>query len=201
MKFKKGYKPWNKGEKLEKPCEQCGKTMLLHPCRFEIARFCNSKCYGEWKTGSKVSQETKMKMSEAGKKRVYPPMSIEHRNKLSIAHGGKGKRLRKTIEELQAKKTFRNKRYETRKRGAVGTHSFMEWQALKSFYKYMCLCCKRTEPEIKLSQDHIVPLSKGGSDYITNIQPLCTNCNTRKFVKEIDYRVTFTGRAGEINSF
>jgi 5-methylcytosine-specific restriction endonuclease McrA len=40
-----------------------------------------------------------------------------------------------------------------------------------------------------LEADHVVPLTKGGSDSISNIQPLCGSCNRKKFVNIIDYRL------------
>ena len=47
----------------------------------------------------------------------------------------------------------------------------------------------KQEPFIKLSVDHIVPLSLGGSNDISNIQPLCRACNSIKWAKIIDFRV------------
>jgi len=73
------------------------------------------------------------------------------------------------------------------KRGASGNHSFGEWELLKKQYDYTCPSCHKKEPEIKLTQDHIIPLSKGGSENIENIQPLCKSCNSRKKDKEIKF--------------
>ncbi len=62
------------------------------------------------------------------------------------------------------------------------------WEDMKVYYSFTCLCCGRQEPEIKLEQDHIVPISKGGKHLKENIQPLCRSCNASKSDKTIDYR-------------
>jgi 5-methylcytosine-specific restriction endonuclease McrA len=87
----------------------------------------------------------------------------------------------------------RNRR--ARKAGASGTHTYGEWVALKALYDYRCLCCGQQEPTITLVRDHVVPLSKGGTNDIGNIQPLCRTCNGRKYVKAIDYRPSYTSPA------
>ena len=69
------------------------------------------------------------------------------------------------------------------------SHTFDEWEELKKKYNYTCPCCGKSEPEIKLTEDHIIPLSKCGSDLIENIQPLCLTCNLKKHTKIIKYEL------------
>jgi len=75
-----------------------------------------------------------------------------------------------------------------RERNAPGRFSYQEWESLKVQYDYTCLCCGRQEPEVKLTPDHVIPLARGGSNGIENIQPLCLRCNSRKQARTIDYR-------------
>lgn len=63
-----------------------------------------------------------------------------------------------------------------------------QWLALKAAVEYTCLCCGRQEPEIQLTVDHIVPVSKGGGNGIEQIQPLCGECNNVKHAREMDFR-------------
>ena len=60
-----------------------------------------------------------------------------------------------------------------------------EWQRLLEKSGSRCLACGSSE---KLSADHVIPLSQGGSNSIENIQVLCVLCNCKKGTKVIDYR-------------
>lgn len=45
---------------------------------------------------------------------------------------------------------------------------------------YQCKSCGKTHLETVLNIDHIIPLARGGSNDISNLQTLCRSCNQRK---------------------
>ncbi len=48
--------------------------------------------------------------------------------------------------------------------------------------------CLKCSSEIKLQLDHIIPISKGGENKISNLQTLCNSCNSIKRDNYADYR-------------
>lgn len=146
--------------------------------------------------GSKHSAETLNKMSiiKLGKK---SPMKGRHwklksRKKMSISSKKRFSnkenhpRWKGGITTYE-RKLWLNLQRRTRKLNADGTHTFEEWENMKAQYNWTCPCCGKREPEIKLTEDHIISLSKGGSDNIENIQPLCRSCNSKKHTETIKY--------------
>ena len=95
---------------------------------------------------------------------------------------GKVKKYCKTCRRERAQN------YSNRKKEAKGSHTKKEF--LTKLAKYdRCPKCNREWEDIpfskgatkyKITEDHIVPLLKGGSDNIENIQPLCYQCNFKK---------------------
>jgi hypothetical protein len=72
------------------------------------------------------------------------------------------------------------------KMGAKGTFTYEEWMLLCEVFEDRCASCG--DPHDRLCIDHIVALSRRGSNFIENIQPLCRACNSGKHAKPTDYR-------------
>lgn len=73
-----------------------------------------------------------------------------------------------------------------RRLSAPGSFTKEEWLNLCESYGWKCLCCGIQTK--RLSVDHVVPLARGGSNYLSNIQCLCRPCNSKKHLDICDYR-------------
>ena len=57
---------------------------------------------------------------------------------------------------------------------------------------YTCLCCGKTKKEgkrVKLEIDHIIPFIFGGEATVENSQTLCSLCNRKKGINEVNFRI------------
>jgi 5-methylcytosine-specific restriction endonuclease McrA len=121
--------------------------------------------------GKTHSEESKRKIKEARERQVG--------ERCPAWKGGLTKR--------PGYRSFLKKRSKLRKLANGGSHTFGDWENLKVQYNWTCPSCHKKEPEIKLTEDHVIPSSKGGSDNIENIQPLCKSCNSHKMTKIIKF--------------
>ena len=139
--------------------------------------------------GKHCTEETKKKISQTLANKKRKPLSEEHKKKISETNKLKVGPLNSNWKG-GISKDRNHYDYERRalERGTLGSHTLGEWETLKVQYGFTCPCCRQSEPEIKLTEDHIIPLSKGGSNYIENIQPLCKSCNSKKHTKIINYK-------------
>lgn len=111
----------------------------------------------------------------------------ENRRKRYAANPERHKEsVRKWQKANPEARTAQDNRRRTRKTLAGGSFTAAEWKALVEHYGGKCLRCGRTD--VKLAADHVIPVAKGGTSNIDNIQPLCKPCNSHKHDKTIDYR-------------
>jgi len=66
-----------------------------------------------------------------------------------------------------------------------GSYTHDEWILLCKMCGNICLRCRERK---NLTVDHVVPILLGGTNDISNLQPLCGSCNSHKHAKTIDYR-------------
>ena len=178
--FKKGQTSWNKGKS---PSEESLKKMR-EAARKRVAR------------GFLPPTRKGTHMPESFKKMMSERMSGEkhHQWKGGVSRDPNYFREHAKAWALKNPERSRHTKHIRRilERGAEGTHSIEDWQKMKITFHNTCPACWRSEPDIELTKDHIVPLTKGGTDYIENIQPLCRSCNSRKNAySSDDYREYF----------
>lgn len=145
----------NRGIWIKYKCDFCQKECEEKRSHYNKSRkhFCNSKCFTEYRKTLVGVLAPQWKGGDSETRKRYWKKNPER-----IAH-------------------LKARRY-ARERNAEGKHTLEEWQELKMSFDNRCAICK----EIKLlTKDHIRPLSEGGTDYISNIQPLCRSCNSRKW--------------------
>jgi len=126
---------------------------------------------------SRAQYENKARSKKLAQQRVARYRVTEKRKIVAA-------RYRATEKGLQTGRQAR-RRSRARKAEAEGTHTFTEFLVLCEAAEGRCLGCGK---EVPLTEDHIMPLALGGSDDISNIQPLCKSCNSRKGAKIVDFQ-------------
>lgn len=143
-------------------CDNCKKQSITRLSHYKRKKrhFCSIKCYSEFRKNKLTFEE----------QNAYKGVRKKGQSK-HVYHQNYCRRHPKRIAHLKARRYAREKQ-------VVGKHSLEEWNDLLIEFNNRCAFCRK---KTKLTKDHIVPLSEGGTDYIDNIQPLCKSCNSKKW--------------------
>ncbi len=152
---------WNKGKKML-ITPQWRERMLTN-----LRIKASGKNHWNWKGGisknKKHRKELQLKRSQKWAKNNPEKVKISKKKWLKTERGKIYKRLK-----------------EQKRRHVSGKCSIDDWQNKLELLKYECQICYKKPPEIELTIDHIVPISRGGTNNIKNLQPLCRGCNSKK---------------------
>lgn len=66
---------------------------------------------------------------------------------------------------------------------AEGFFTIEQWQQKLYYYGQRCIYCGLELDDNSITKDHKIPLSRGGSNWISNLAPACLTCNDSKGTK------------------
>ena len=122
--------------------------------------------------------------------RNRPPEAISEierrRNQKAARKALLARNLKKWRQENPSKAAVQRNRNRAMRLECEGHYAAAEFKALCEEYGNVCLRCG--DNDAPLTPDHVISLTLGGSNWISNIQPLCRRCNSPKNIKIIDYR-------------
>lgn len=64
--------------------------------------------------------------------------------------------------------------------GARGSHTFDQWIARVVLFGWKCRYCHSSLSPATVTKDHQIALTKGGSEWPSNLVPACRRCNSLK---------------------
>lgn len=147
-------------------CLSCGSCLIGVKARG--SKWCSSKCRGRVRAIIEGDKRRAQRIVQ----RLRRPEHFRDYNRLLYAKS----------ENHRVQSIVRAKNRRDRLRGAIGSYTTDEWRSIVSKQNSRCANCRL---KCELTVDHIVPISRGGSNYILNIQGLCGPCNSRKRDNEI----------------
>lgn len=85
---------------------------------------------------------------------------------------------RKLTKRKAVSKFLNNTKHRT---GEEDTYTLQDWKDAMLHFRGGCSYCGRKQSrKLRLTKDHVVPVSKGGLTVRTNIAPACSRCNSSK---------------------
>jgi len=121
----------------------------------------------------------------AGRRRARYATDVEYRTRIQRhnrrSHEKHGKRwYYSDIERSRARARYGQMRYKARKVGARGHCTMTQLAGRWEMWGGNCYLCGAAAT----ATDHVIPLSRGGTNWPANLRPVCGHCNSTKRAKD-----------------
>jgi 5-methylcytosine-specific restriction endonuclease McrA len=162
-------------EHVARTCVVCETVWLT---KRTDAKYCSELCYHFDKWGARTCAWPKVEASKREHKIKAAPF-LEQRECAWCGDAFAATRR----DMVNCTRACKVKASKSRRRGRqYGSTSHFTWAEFMRLFIKLDRCCAYCEQRIEgqPEPDHVVPLSRGGSNSITNILPSCSACNSDK---------------------
>jgi 5-methylcytosine-specific restriction endonuclease McrA len=128
-----------------------------------------------------MNDPDRLKKTKATYKAKHPERVLQHARE---TYGRRKEQARLRHKEWLAANPHKRREHEAARRakGGEDRYTAADVDRLLGLQSGRCVYCKRSI-KAKFHVDHIMPLSKGGTNGVRNIQLLCQMCNQMKHAK------------------
>lgn len=155
-----------------KKCNICGIGFLKNKkeslSQWKKRRFCSALCTGKFNSLNLLGSKYR------------PSRVISDKVRLAAKKIGLANKQENPISKTKAYRQAKGAERYARVIGAEGRFTHEDWLKIKQQYGCKCVICGINENILPLTIDHVIPVTKGGSNWPSNLQPLCQPCNSRK---------------------
>jgi 5-methylcytosine-specific restriction endonuclease McrA len=135
----------------------------------------DSKRYRDTHLKQQRAKEATYNLTHHKERRVYgKKYRVEHREKRRVYDKGYPQTLRGKDVKRQKDRKYK---HQHRAAGILDVRSFYARCAELEWY---CQLCGKKLTKENVTIDHIIPISRGGTNDKDNLQPLCSSCNSYK---------------------
>ena len=78
-------------------------------------------------------------------------------------------------------------------KNSTGKFTLKDWWEKCNYHGWKCFYCKEKLTKETVTTDHKIPISKNGTNHLSNVVPCCSSCNSKKKDKKVN---EFLGPAG-----
>ena len=137
--------------------------------------------YRAWRLANREHVNAKKRIAyHRDKEKNAPKVKSWRKDHASMLYDRQKQRRKDNPEKWKEQKRAAEKVQRARKKNApIRDFTALQWRTMQEWYDHRCVYCGKRRKG-KLTQDHITPLTKGGSHTASNIVPACRSCNSKK---------------------